>query len=104
MSIGCFTASFVVVFVFQSEAIAVCKHHFPPECFVSQLDTPCDVAVVMFSEMLLDDPPSNDPRWSGGGGKGERRAKKARASKKYDNLLCCTLSLAMNGWAQCVCL
>ena len=53
----------------QDMAFSLCRANFPPESFVGRLNTPCDLAVCGLSEMVLNDQPSSDPRWSDSGGK-----------------------------------
>lgn len=49
------------------EVAAACEAHFPPESFSSRLDTPLDCTVARLSEMVLNELPTSDPRWSDGG-------------------------------------
>eukprot|EP00731_Ephydatia_muelleri_P027834 Em0019g707a len=45
-------------------AFSLCRANFPPESFAGHLNTPCDLAVCGLSELVLNDLPSSDPRWS----------------------------------------
>ena len=66
-----FSHSFCFICVFlQAEATLLSSRSFPPESFALQLNTPGDLAVVKLSEMVLNDLPTADPRWSEGAPQG----------------------------------
>ena len=67
----CRVASLVHLVSFsQDMAFSLCRANFPPESFAGHLNTPCDLAVCGLSELVLNDLPSSDPRWSDSSGKG----------------------------------